>query len=178
MPISRMRRLFGAAGAIMLASILVACGGTSNAPAANSSQQPGAAASSQPATPMPTPDPVTFKSNVKNGATNVKVDTLVTVSADWGTLTKVKLSYTNKDRKGRTQHGTVSGKISEDRTKWTANERLEPAAVYKLISLGKNWVNQPNTSQTTFRTRKLTLDEQTYPMLYPLKGSHVGIGMP
>jgi len=179
MPIGRMRRLFGAAGAIMLASILVACGGTSNDPAANSSQQPGAAASSQPApSPMQTPDPVTFKSNVKNGATNVKVDTLVTVSADWGTLTKVKLTYTNKDRKGRAQHGTVSGKINKDRTKWTANDRLEPAAAYKLVSLGTNWVNQPNTHKTTFRTQKLTLDEQTYPMLYPLKGSHVGIGMP
>ena len=30
---------------------------------------------------------------------------MVTVSATAGTLTKVKLSYTNKDRQGRTQHG-------------------------------------------------------------------------
>ncbi len=34
--------------------------------------------------PMPTPDPVSFKSNVKNGASNVKVDTLVTVKPTGG----------------------------------------------------------------------------------------------
>ena len=41
-----------------------------------------------------------FKSNVKDGASNVKVNTLVTVKADWRTLTKVKLSYTDTDRTG------------------------------------------------------------------------------
>jgi lipoprotein-anchoring transpeptidase ErfK/SrfK len=179
MPISRMRRLSGAAGAVLLASVLVACGGTRNDPAGTSSVEPGAAASSQPAPiPMPTPDPVTFKTNVKNGATNVKVNTVVTVKANWGTLTKIKLSYTNTDRKGRKQQGTVAGKISEDRTQWTARDGLEPGATYKLTSIGMNWVNQPSTKETTFRTQNLTLDEQTYPMLYPLKGSNVGIGMP
>jgi len=95
-----------------------------------------------------------------------------------GTLTKVKLTYTNKDRQGRTQRGTVPGKINKDRTKWTANDRLEPAASYQLLAMGKNAVNQSNTDTWTFRTHKLTLDEQTYPMLYPLKGWTVGIGMP
>ncbi len=60
--------------------------------------------------PMPKPDPVTFKSNVKDGASNVKINTLVTVKSDWGTLTKVKLSYANTDRQGRKQQGTVAGK--------------------------------------------------------------------
>jgi len=127
---------------------------------------------------LPAPDPVSFKSNVKDGAANVKVDTLVSVSSDWGTLTKVKLTYAGKDRQGRTERGTIAGKIGKDRTKWTAAERLEPAATYKLISVGKNWVNQPKTDTTTFRTKELTLNQQTYPQIYPLKGSHVGVGMP
>ena len=127
---------------------------------------------------MPKPDPVTFKSNVKNGASNVKVDTLTTVNADWGTLTKVKLSYTNTDRQGRKQRGTVAGKLSKDRTTWTATDRLEPGAAYKLISTGKNWVNEPKSKTSTFRTQDLSLDNQTYPTIYPLKGSRVGIGMP
>ena len=46
-------------------------------------------------------EPVSFKSNVKNGASKVKVDTVVTVSATSGTLTKVNLSYSNKDADGR-----------------------------------------------------------------------------
>jgi len=163
----------------VLATILAACGGTTTKQSAGTGSQPEASASTQPsAPPAEKPNPVTFKPNVKDGASNVKVDTLITVSADWGTLTKVKLTYTNKDRQGRTQHGTVAGKISQDHTQWTASGRLEPAAAYKLTSVGKNHVNQPNTDTTTFRTQKLRLDQQTYPTLYPLKGWHVGVGMP
>ena len=44
--------------------------------------------------------------------------------------------------------------------------------------MGKNTANQPSTVTTTFRTQNLTLAEQTYPTLYPLKGSQVGVGMP
>jgi lipoprotein-anchoring transpeptidase ErfK/SrfK len=179
MPTRGMRRLAGAAGVVVLATILAACGGTTTNQSAGTGSQPETSASTQPtAPPVQKPNPVTFKPNVKDGASNVKVDTLITVSADWGTLTKVKLTYTNKDRQGRTQHGTVAGKISQDHTQWMASGRLEPAAAYKLISVGKNHVNQPNTDTTTFRTQKLRLDQQTYPTLYPLKGWHVGVGMP
>ena len=179
MPTGRMRRLAGAAGVVLLATILAACGGTPTTPSSKTASQPAGSASTEPAIPpLAKPNPVTFKPNVKDGAGNIKVDTLITVSANWGTLTKVKLSYTNKDRQGRTQHGTVAGKISEDHTRWTASGRLEPSAAYKLISVGKNHVNQSNTDTTTFRTQNLTLDQQTYPTLYPLKGWRVGVGMP
>ena len=169
-----------AAGAVLLATTLAACGGAPSAPTAGTgSQPPGAPASTEPApTSTPTPDPVTFEPNVKNGATGVKVDTLISISASAGILTKVKLSYANKDNRGRTQRGTVSGTMSKDRTKWTANERLDPATAYKLISAGKNTVNQVKTVATSFRTQNLTLAQQTYPQIYPLKGSHVGVGMP
>jgi lipoprotein-anchoring transpeptidase ErfK/SrfK len=174
-----MRRLSVAAGAVLLATTLAACGGTPTAPAGTGPQPPGASAPTEPSpTPTPTPDPVSFKPNVKNGATGVKVDTLVTVAASAGTLTKVKLSYTNKDRQGRTQHGTVSGALSKDRTKWTAKGLLEPATAYKLTSAGKNTVNQAQSVATSFRTENLGLARQTYPQIYPLKGSYVGVGMP
>ena len=178
MPTRGMRRLAGAAGAVLLATILAACGGTTTKQSAGTDSQPEISASTEPSAPPQKPNPVTFKPNVNDGASNVKVDTLITVSADWGTLTKVKLTYTNKDPQGRTQHGTVAGKISQDHTQWTAGGRLEPAAAYKLISVGKNHVNQPNTDTTTFQTQKLRLDQQTYPTLYPLKGWRVGVGMP
>ncbi len=180
MPSRSLRRLSIAAGAVLLATTLAACGGTPTAPAAGTgSQPPGAPASTEPApTSTPTPDPVTFKPNVKNGATGVKVDTLISISASAGILTKVKLSYTNKDKRGRTQRGTVSGTMSKDRTTWTANERLDPATAYKLTSAGKNTVNQAKTVATSFRTQNLTLAQQTFPQIYPLKGSHVGVGMP
>lgn len=176
MPSRSLRRLSMAAGAVLLATTLAACGGAPTAPTAGTgSQPPGAPASTEPA---PTSTPVTFEPNVKNGATGVKVDTLISISASAGILTKVKLSYANKDNRGRTQRGTVSGTMSKDRTKWTANERLDPATAYKLISAGKNTVNQAKTVATSFRTQNLTLAQQTYPQIYPLKGSHVGVGMP
>jgi lipoprotein-anchoring transpeptidase ErfK/SrfK len=179
MPTRRMHRLSGVAGTVMLATILAACAGTPNTPpSAGSGAEQSVPASPTTAAPTPMPDPVALKANVKNGASKVKVDTLVSVSASAGTLTKVTMSYSNKDRKGRTQRGTVAGKINKDRTRWTASDRLEPAAAYKLISVGKNHVNQPSTVTTTFRTQNLTLAEQTYPTLYPLKGSQVGVGMP
>jgi len=171
--------LYGAAGAVLLATSLAACAGTPTQPGSSSSQPPGAAASTQPVpTPTPTPDPVLLKPNVKNGATGVKVNTVVTVQASSGILTKVRLSYTDTDRRGHKQQGTIAGKISKNRTTWTASDRLEPATAYRLISTGKNTVNQPKSTTTTFRTHNLTLNQQTYPQLYPLKGSHVGIGMP
>jgi lipoprotein-anchoring transpeptidase ErfK/SrfK len=176
MPARRMHRLSRVAGPVVLATILAACGATSNSPV-ETGQQQSAPARRTSATPTP-PNPVSLNANVENGASKVKVDTLVTVSASWGTLTKVKLGYTNKDRQGRTQHGTVAGKINKDRTRWTASDRLEPAAMYKLTSVGTNAANQPSTVTTTFRTQDLTLAEQTYPTLYPLKGSQVGVGMP
>jgi lipoprotein-anchoring transpeptidase ErfK/SrfK len=179
MPTRRMRRLAGAAGVALLATILAACGGTPTTPSPGAASLPAGSASTELSPPpLPKPNPVTFKPNVKDGASNIKVDTLISVSANWGTLTKVKLSYTHKDRQGRTQHGTVAGKISEDHRKWTASDRLEPSAAYKLITVGKNHVNQSKTDTTTFRTQKLTLDQQTYPTLYPLKGWQVGVGMP
>ncbi len=177
MPSRTMRRLYGSAGAVLLATTLAACAGEPSDPAGSTSQPPSAAASTQPV-PTPTPDPVVLKPNVKNGATNIQVNTVVSVKAGSGTLTRVKLSYTNTDRRGRRQQGTVGGSVSKDHTTWTANDRLEPATAYKLISTGKNTVSQSKTTTTTFRTHNLTLNQQTYPQLYPLKSSQVGVGMP
>ena len=153
MPTRRMRRLSGAAGAVLLATTPGRLRRVVPPPQRRLATAAGPAGHDQPSTPpTPKPDPVSLKSNVKNGASNVKVDTLVTVKCRLGTLTKVKLSYTNNDRQGRTQHGTVAGKISKDRTSWTASDRLEPAAAYKLTSVGKN-LGQP----AQVRTRRLSV---------------------
>ena len=172
MPTRGMRRLSGVAGTVMLATILVACAGTPNTPpSAGSGLQQSAPPSSSTAAPTPTADPVALKANVKNGASKVKVDTLVSVSASAGTLTKATLSYTNRDRQGRTQRGTVAGKINKDRTRWTAIDRLEPAAAYQLISVGKNHVNQPSTVKTTFRTQNLHWPSKPIPRSIPSKAA-------
>ena len=43
---------------------------------------------------------------------------------------------------------------------------------------GKNSVKAKTTTTTTFKTRSLSLSQQTFPTMYPLKGMEVGIGMP
>jgi len=68
--------------------------------------------------------------------------------------------------------------MSKDRTSWTATERLEPGTLYFLAMTGKNSENKVTKKTTSFRTQNLTLDEQTFPTIYPLPGSRVGVGMP
>jgi hypothetical protein len=141
-----------------------------------SAAQPSAPTSSAPAEPEP--DPVALTTNVKDGAKNVKVDTLVKVSADGGTVRKVKLTYSGVDTKGAKVKGTVAGTMAKSKASWTAGDRLEPSATYKLAVTGANAEGTKTTTTSSFKTASLALSQQTFPTLYPLKGMKVGIGMP
>ena len=180
---SRKFALPTAVGTVLLAAVLAACTGpvgqtSGSATQAPTTQTSDATPSGTPSTSTPKPDAVSFKSNVKNGASKVSVDTLVKVSASAGTVSKVNLSYTGKSSSGKTKKGTVHGTLSKDHKRWTATERLEPATSYKLAMAGKNVANQASSSTSTFKTKNLSLSKQTFPTLYPLKGSTVGVGMP
>jgi lipoprotein-anchoring transpeptidase ErfK/SrfK len=179
MPTIRMRATTAVAGLALLVTA-AGCGGVGNAQSGSSSApatSPGSPNSASPTTPPP-PEPVRLTANVADGARKVTVDTLVTVKAAAGTLTKVKLAFSYTDRNGRSVKGTVPGKISKNRAGWTASDRLEPAATYQLSMTGKNVTGQSLTETQQFTTQSLTLDEQTWPTLYPQPGSKVGIGMP
>ena len=186
MPTKIGRSLTAAAGTLLLVTAVAACGATP-APggSGNSSQSPSAPATSggQPSgTPTPTTppaaEPVVLSANVKDGASKVTVDTLVKVKAKAGKLTKVKLSYSYTDQQGQREKGTVRGALSKDGASWTAAERLEPSGKYKLTMVGRNADKETSTKTAAFTTHNLSLDQQTFPTFYPLKGSKVGIGMP
>ncbi len=185
------RRRILPATALVAALALAGCGtipqaGGATAPGgqAGSSSGPTAAQPSEgggqsaPPTSTPTPDPVTLTPNVKDGAKNVKVSTLVSVAAANGTVAKVKLSYAGKDTKGRAVSGTVDGTLAKDKSGWTAGERLEPSATYTLAVTGTNPQGTAVTTKSSFKTQALTLKQQTFAQLQPLKGSKVGVGMP
>lgn len=184
MPPSTRTLLTGLVGTVLLATVVAGCGvlPTSQAGGTSSSGPSAPAARetspSPTASPTPTTPPVTFSANVADQARKVKVDTLVKVKAEGGTVSKVKLSYRGVDARGAATKGTVDGRISKDKASWVAAERLEPSATYTLAVTGANAEDRTATEKTTFRTAKLTLDEQTFPSLYPLRGSHVGVGMP
>ena len=181
---TRTRRA-GIVGTVLLATVVAGCSAVpSSQPAGTSSSQaPAGTGTSAPdesptTSPSPTVSPVSLEANVEDGASKVKVDTVVAVRAAEGTLDKVKLTYSGVDSRGRSQKGTVKGELNSDRTAWTAADRLEPSATYKLAMTGLSADEQPTTKTASFSTQKLTLDEQTYPTLYPQPDSKVGVGMP
>jgi lipoprotein-anchoring transpeptidase ErfK/SrfK len=120
-------------------------------------------------TPEAAKDPITLSPNVAEKARDVKVDTLVQIRADDGVLTKASL---------RTADGkqTIGGQLTD--TSWTATERLEPGTTYSLSATGTGDDGTSGTVRRSFTTQKLTLAQQTYPSVAPLKGETVGVGMP
>src|SRR5918998_3475536 len=128
MPSISLRAMTAAAAAALLLTA-TACGGTGN-PFSNRSSEPsaptsGASSASASPTGPPPPEPVALTANVADGARKVTVDTVVKAKATAGTLTKVRLAYSYTDRDGSTAKGTVPGKVSKDRSSWTAADRLE-----------------------------------------------------
>ncbi len=184
MPTSRKLTLTGIAGTVALLTALAACSTPLSQAGSQTSDQPSAPASTnQPgdapsASTPPAAPAVAFTSNVKDGAKKVTVDTLVSVKAEGGKVSKVTLAYSYTDRKGKKQKGKLDGKLSKDKSSWTAGSRLEPAASYKLTMVGKNSAGDSATKAAAFKTANLSLAEQTFPEIYPLKGTKVGIGMP
>ena len=182
MPTRRHLAAAGVTSAVLL--ITAGCGAVPSRQAGGTTSQDPVSTSQagSPASPTasatPTTPPVELQPNVKDGAKSVKVDTLVNVKASQGTVTKVKVSYSYTDTKGAAKKGELDGSLNKAKTEWKASERLEPSGSYKVAMTGKNTAGESSTSTTSFKTQALALSQQTFPELYPLKDSKVGVGMP
>jgi len=111
----------------------------------------------------------TLHTNVAKGASAVSVDHRVQVRAENGTLSSVSVS---------SKSGAISGKMTADKRTWTAGALLEPGTSYTVVSSAAGTDGRDVTRTTHFRTKPLTLDQQTYPSIAPLSGQTVGVGMP
>jgi lipoprotein-anchoring transpeptidase ErfK/SrfK len=152
---------------LLAATLLTACSGDSpDAGGAPTSPVGGDATSGG-----TTPKPAAIRANVKRGARDVPVDTLLRVAATGGRLSTVTVT-------GSGDAGTVTGSISGDGEVWTTDQRLEPATTYAVTATLRGDDGDLVTRRSRFSTRALTLDEQTYPSVTPLDGSTVGVGMP
>ncbi|MDF1602690.1 Ig-like domain-containing protein [Nocardioides sp. YIM 152315] len=165
MSVSR-TRLSGA-----VAVLLVASAGLS---ACNADDVPGASAvtsddGSSSAEPTPEAAPFTISANVRRGATDVPVDTSLSVTASGGTISSVSAS---------SSAGDIPGDVAADGTSWQASGLLEPGATYVVKATGQTEAGDRATRKLRFTTQDLTLDEQTYASLAPLDGETVGVGMP
>lgn len=168
----------GLAGAALLLVTAAGCGSTPSQQAGTSNAQARAGAGAPGPSATPTTPPVQFKANVEDGAQKVQVDTLVAVKASQGTVSKVQVSYSWTDSKGATKKSHLSGKLNKAKTGWKATERLEPSGDYTMAMTGENVAGETTKASSSFTTQALSLSQQTYPELYPLKGSEVGVGMP
>ncbi len=168
MPVSR-RTVVGFAAA---GSALAVTGCAVKAPVAVTSPLPSqpSATSSAMAT-QAVVDAVTFTTSVDDGAT-VPVDTILTVTAEKGSLTDVAMTYT--DRKAGQK--TVQGTMAPDNATWTAGSLLEPGMAYQLVITGRNLKGTDSTRTTTFFSQNLSLKQQIYPTI--LSGGTVGVAMP
>ena len=112
-------------------------------------------------------DPIALKANIAEKAAGVKVDTIVSATAEDGEITAAALTSADGKVKGRLANG-----------KWIATQRLEPGTAYELTVTGTGEDGKDKTLTRTFSTEKLTLEQQTYPSVAPLQGETVGVGMP
>ncbi|VXC03400.1 Ig-like domain-containing protein [Aeromicrobium sp. 9AM] len=120
-------------------------------------------------TPDDPKDPIALTANVDQRATDVRVNTIVAVEAQHGSITSAVLA--SDDGKSK-----VKGRVAGD--SWLASQRLEPGTAYTLQVRGKGEDGKAGRIIRHFTTQQLTLAQQTYPSVAPLQGETVGVGMP
>lgn len=165
----RSRRSLLPAALVALCVVLAGCGSGSRLnegqPGSGSTLHDSVGGTSTPATQTV----AVVHSNVRRGGQDVPVDHRLRVTAQQGRLTAVSV---------RSKSGELAGTISGDGSSWTAAALLEPGTTYTVTSTAQDDNGQTVTHRSRFHTVPLTLDQQTYPSLYPLAGQTVGIGMP
>lgn len=114
-------------------------------------------------------DPISISASVKNDAKGVTVDTIVTADAENGSISEATL-------KAADGNATIKGQVTGQQ--WIAAERLEPNTTYTLTVKGSGKDGKEGSLERSFTTEPLTLKQQTYPSVAPLKNETVGVGMP
>ncbi len=109
-------------------------------------------------------------SNLRPGARGVDIDRKVRVRAASGTLEEVQVT----GPKG----GIIQGRLSADKTRWVSTGQLQAASRYRITGTAVDADGLKKGYESVFRTRKLSLDEQTYASFVPVDGQTVGVGMP
>ncbi len=168
---SSKRRIAILTGSVVAAAALAACSPTDGSGSAAGPQRGGNGATRASGDAVGSRQVApSLSANVARGATGVPVSTVVSVEADGGALTAVKVS---------SRLGQVAGKMSSDATSWSAAERLEPGTTYTVSAVAQGGTDAPQTQRTSrFTTEDLTLDQQTFASVAPLEGETVGVGMP
>lgn len=157
------RRRTALAGVGLVAMLLAGC--QSGSTTASGGPVPIGEVSSSTSAPAPR---ATITVTPADGATKVRPDAPVTVTASQGKLDEVVLRTGDSD--------PVKGELSADGTTWTSTENLRAKKLYSLAATATG-ADGASTSQTaSFRT--LTPKDTADYFLVPSGSGPVGVGMP
>jgi lipoprotein-anchoring transpeptidase ErfK/SrfK len=161
------RRLSLAGGALALAlvsacSTSVTSGGDGGDKSADSPQSDASQAAKQ--------SQAVVTSNMPRGARGVDLSRKIRLRAASGTFQEVHVTGP--------QGGIVEGRLSPNKTRWVSTTPLQAASRYRITSTAVDADGLKKGYESGFKTRALSLDEQTYPSFVPLDGQTVGVGMP
>lgn len=152
------------AGTAVLAALATACtGGTGSRSAAGPGGGGGGGGHAAPAV-----RPVSLDSSIADGATGVRPDTALTLTAQGGTMGSVAVADTAGN--------TVPGTLRPDGTGWAATGLFLPATRYTVTAQTKGSNGTPAMTTRTFAT--LTPARTLTTRIAPLPGETVGVGMP
>jgi lipoprotein-anchoring transpeptidase ErfK/SrfK len=150
------------AGALMALLAVTACSGQTDDGAQSQSSDTRSAANKE--------SVAQIVSNIRRGAKQVGIERTLKLRVRSGTFEDVQVT----GPKG----GIVKGKLSGDETRWVSTTRFQPDSRYRVVSSAVDSEGLEKTFESGFKTRELTLDEQTYPSFVPIDGQTVGVGMP
>jgi lipoprotein-anchoring transpeptidase ErfK/SrfK len=159
-------RLSLVGGAVVLALVASAC--SADVTRDDSSDKPGGGDST--ASPAAPQSKAKITSNIKPRTRGVDLDRKVRLRVSSGTFEDIAVTGPNGS--------IVKGRLSPNKTRWVSTSTLQAASRYQVTSTAADSAGLENHYEYVFRTRKLTLDEQTYPSFVPLQGQTVGVGMP
>jgi lipoprotein-anchoring transpeptidase ErfK/SrfK len=152
-------------GVALTLAVVTACSGQSSGGDGDS----GTESKSTPAKAEKTSQ-VTVASSIRPGSQNIDLDRKLKLRAQSGTFKSVEVT----GPKGV----AVKGRFSTDKTRWVSSSQLQAASRYVVATTAVDSDGLEKSSRSAFRTRSLTLDEQTYPSFVPVQGQTVGVGMP
>lgn len=146
------------------------------APVASSSSSAAGETSATPTeaatTTTPTPS-AAVTVNVRDGAKEVPVDTLLSVQVANGTIDKVRVDSTASGKNAV----KVTGALDAQGT-WVADTRLDPSSSYTVTTTATDAQGASSTTTTRFMTMALTRQQEVFPTLTPVIGGPFGVGQP
>ena len=108
--------------------------------------------------------------SIPSGAHDVDLSKPVTLRVRSGTFRSVEVTGP--------QGAHVRGRLSAGKTRWVSTTPLQASSRYLVVSTAVDAQGRTKSYRSSFRTRALSLDEQTYPSFVPVENQTVGVGMP